>query len=1096
MKYFDSRFGVVLGTALVVVAAAGMSGVSAQSMPGGSGGGAPKGPAAQEQGPREIYIVGYTEPALANYQGDQAGLARPTRKASGRLDVASAAARAYVADLGQQQARHEADAARMLGRPMAIRKRMRHALNAVVTELTADEAAAVATMSEVAFVEPYREYELDTDRGPTHIGAGTVWNSGSGLPPGQTLPGTPHLAGARGEGIVFGIVDSGINFGSPSFSATASDGYQHVNPLGSGNYLGTCAPGGVDEGRCNDKLIGGYDFVCDAPGNRCGVAGIREEPGFGDTNGHGSHVASTAAGNPRTVDFRGAQVGISGVAPRGNIIAYDVCYTNISDGRGLCPNVSSAAAIDQAVADGVDVINFSIGGGSSPWSEAVSQAFLGAADAGVFVAASAGNSGPGAGTLGHHEPWVTTVAAATHGRQGYEFLLSLTGPGVPPAPLQSVVLTPGSNGVAHTMAIPGTTPFVVAPDFDSGSDGCAAYPGGTFQGAIAFVRRGGCSFSIKTNNATAAGAIAVVIANNAAGGLIPSVPGTTIPAFAITQADGDAVRDFASGASATAGIGYPATPVANTPDVLGGFSSRGPANYELVKPDVTAPGVAVLAADAGDTLEGFEDLVGLKNGTSMASPHVAGAAGLLKQLNPSWTPAEIKSALMMTATPEVLIEDGATPADPFAMGAGRVQVRNAARAGLVMDETTENYLAANPVDGGDVSELNLPGLNEQACVGICTFTRTFRSVRRPNVLWTARVEGLKGFVWPALFRVKGGEQVKLTIVVDGHKLPADGSWNFGKVVLEPVGHSPHVADLHLPMAISVPPPKIALAPSPVEVSLKAGSQGWTRASVDNDGGGWLEWSYQSSGAVSNVVHASSSEGVTTGTLSAFMTDYGSGFYAADDFVMEEGGTVDFLAARGFTVSGADLLATANSITWSIYADDGGQPAGYPRLAPETALWTYTALPGSPGMGLSDGWLQLDPTLAGQDVQLPPGTYWLHVHADTNIANRWAWYQSLQGVGSQAKVVQSPELGGVWTDTSATNPGLTFQVNAVAQCGAAWLGAVVPGSGRIWGGQSRPLWLNVNAGGLAPGTYAARACFASNDPGQPVASVPVRLTVTP
>ncbi|WP_246371206.1 S8 family serine peptidase [Marilutibacter penaei] len=1090
----STRLGVVLGTA-VLVAAAGVS------TPGAAAPVSPARPAASEpdNGPRQIYIIGYREPALANYEGDVAGIPKPRRTGdgSGRIDAASREARAYVADLARRQGEHEARAGRVLGRSLHVRKRMQHALNGVVTELTVNEAAAVANLGEVAFVEPYREYELDTDAGPQRIGADQVWSGGSGLPPGQTLPGTPNLPGARGEGIVFGVVDSGINFGSPSFAAESPDGYVHVNPLGSGNYLGTCAPGGIDEGRCNDKLIGGYDFVCGAPGNACSNPAYRDEPSFGDTSGHGSHVASTIAGNPRTVDFRGAQVRISGVAPRGNIIAYDVCYTRLSDGNGLCPNVSSAAAIDQAVADGVDVINFSIGGGTSPWSEAVSQAFLGAADAGIFVAASAGNSGPDAGTLGHHEPWVTTVAAATHGRQGYEFILSMTGPGAVPAPLQSVILTPGANGVAHESAIPGSTPFVVAPDFDSGADGCAAYPAGTFAGAIALVRRGGCSFSIKTNSASNAGAVAVVIANNAAGALSPSVPDTDIPAFAITQDDGNAVRDFAAGVSATAGIGYPAQAVANTPDVLGAFSSRGPANYELVKPDVTAPGVAVLAADAGTTIDGFEELVGLKSGTSMASPHVAGAAGLLKQLNPTWTPAELKSALMMTANEEVYIEDGTTPADAFAMGAGRVHVRDAARAGLVMDETTANYIAANPVEGGDTSTLNLPSMAEQRCVGLCTFTRTLRSVRKPNVLWHARLEGVKGIVWPALFQVKGGKEVKLTVIVDARDLPADASWNFGKVVLEPVSHSPHVATLHMPVAVSVPEPRIGFSPMEgVELSLKAGRRGVARLEVGNEGGGWLQWSRQSGGSVSDVVHASGSEGVTTGTASGFYPDFQTGIYTADDFVVGETGKVDFLAARGFVVGGANLLTTASSVTWSIFADAGGTPAGYPLQSPEAALWTFTSPMNGPGIGLTDGWLQFDPTLAGHDVTLPPGTYWLHVRVTIPYASRWAWYQSQQGVGSQAQVVVSPEAGGTWGPTSPLNPGMAFQVNAQYACGASWLGTALPSSGRLYGGFDTPVLLSVNSAGLAPGVHTARACFASNDPSQPVASVPVRLTVTP
>ena len=187
------------------------------------------------------------------------------------------------------------------------------------------------------------------------------------------------------------------------------DGYQHVNPLGAGNYLGTCQPGGPDAGRCNDKLIGGYDFVCNLPApvgvgyTYCSATGyFREEPGFGDTNSHGSHVAATAAGNHRDALYKGATRRISGVAPRANIVAFDVCYHDLASGGGSCPNTAALSAIDQAVADGVvDVINFSISGGVMPWSDAISLAFLNAVDAGIYVAVAGGNSGPGPSTVNH-----------------------------------------------------------------------------------------------------------------------------------------------------------------------------------------------------------------------------------------------------------------------------------------------------------------------------------------------------------------------------------------------------------------------------------------------------------------------------------------------------------------------------------------------------------------------------------------------------------------------------------------------------------------------------------------------------------------------
>src|SRR5690606_29267742 len=159
---------------------------------------------------------------------------------------------------------------------------------------------------------------------------------------------------------------------------------------------------------------------------------------------------STAAGNRRDVVFDGAPLRISGVAPRANIIAYDACYTNTLTGQGLCPNVSTVASINQAIADGVDVINYSIGGGAQPWTEATSLAVPGATDAGIFVATSAGNSGPGPNTLGHLEPWTSSTAAAQHGRGAFGTLMSVTGPSPVPGGLQPLVVNNGTGGVTFS----------------------------------------------------------------------------------------------------------------------------------------------------------------------------------------------------------------------------------------------------------------------------------------------------------------------------------------------------------------------------------------------------------------------------------------------------------------------------------------------------------------------------------------------------------------------------------------------------------------------------------------------------------------------
>ena len=244
------------------------------------------------------YIVLLREAPLATYQGGM-GVASPRDARSGRINAKSKQARDYVTYLERRQKGHADRIGLAIGRPLQVSSSMQHAVNGFVTTLSADEAKAVRKQPDVTLVEAYREYEADTDVGPALIGAKAVW---SGVPA-TVGTGTNR---AKGEGMVVGILDSGINFGSPSFAATDPATATCTSiPNGTGTFSGTCAPGGADEGRCNDKLIGGYDFVCGPPVNRCGAASTREEPGFGDTNGHGSHTASTVAGNERDVTFRG-----------------------------------------------------------------------------------------------------------------------------------------------------------------------------------------------------------------------------------------------------------------------------------------------------------------------------------------------------------------------------------------------------------------------------------------------------------------------------------------------------------------------------------------------------------------------------------------------------------------------------------------------------------------------------------------------------------------------------------------------------------------------------------------------------------------------
>lgn len=1049
------------------------------------------------------FIVLFEEPSLSSYQGGIAGIAMAPRglhaSGKGRIDVQSADAENYLGYLQGRQLLMEEQMAGVAGHPLDVRLRMQHAVNGIVVDMTREEAKRVSSLQGVRLVEGYREYVADTDVGPTLIGAPAAW-AGSVNQPSGANP-------VQGQGIVIGVIDSGINFGSPSFSVTDPvDGYVHVNPLGAGVYLGTCDAAGVDAGRCNDKLIGGYDFVCGAPGNQCGVASVLEEPGFGDTNGHGSHTASTAAGNRRDVMFNGASLRISGVAPRANIIAYDACYTNTSTNQGLCPNVATVASINQAIADGVDVINYSIGGGASPWTEATSLAFLAATDAGVYIATSAGNSGPGANTLGHLEPWTSATAASQHGRGAFGTLMQVTGPAPVPAGLQPVVLNNGAGGVAFAATIPGTTPLIVSAGIGGTNDGCSPtpYAAGSLTGAIVVIRRGTCGFAEKANNATAAGAIAVIIANNAAGGIIPSVPGTTVPVFGATQADGNALAAFAAAnpTTATAQISFPGVGLPNVADALASFSSRGPAgNLNLVKPDITAPGVDILATLAGTTITGSEQLIGAISGTSMASPHNAGAAALIRQARPTWTVAEIKSALMMTATTSVLLEDQVTPANAFARGSGRIRLERAIKAGLVLNETTANYNAANPASGGLPHTLNLPSMALANCATSCQFVRTFRNPGTSGGLWSLSVTGLTGTLDSSLVWIPAGASRSVTVTINSTAIPANNAWNFGQLVMTQRlsgGQSTNDTVLTLPIAVAVAPPVVSV-PSSVSAMVGEGINGTTSFNIGNTGGAPLVYTVGTAGTATATIYRADRGGISSGFRNTTYTNPptagSNGQYSADDFQVGVPTQITGLSAEGFVVSSAAFPGAALDLTWSIYPDAAGVPAGNPLTAPAAAVWTYTASPTAPGVSTAGGFLSLNLAAAGQNLVLPPGTYWLVVNTRGVFANRWAQFGSATGNGTFMSLTIDLANAGVWSSNNSF-PGLNMRVTGQVACGASWLGAISPAGGTVVGGGSQATSVTLNSSALAAGSYGGFVCVNSNDPVTPSVAIPVQLNVSP
>ncbi len=712
------------------------------------------------------YIVQFQDAPLASYRGGVAGLAATSPAATNapKLEASSPASRAYRAYLAEQRSAAVEQISQTIGRSdLTILHVYDVAYNGLAVELTPEEAAAAADLPLVKrVVRSFDRYPL-TDITPDFVNASGIWD-GSNVPEG--------MDGVLGEGMVVGIIDTGINMSHPSFAATDGDGYEHTNPRA--EYFGWCDPGHPNYNpalNCNDKLIGVYAYASS------GMNPI-------DADGHGSHVASTAAGNVLyDIEYDDVTFGrISGIAPRANIISYRVCLSS-------CALTAILAGIDDATEDAVDVINYSIGGGpSDPWSDPDSEAFLNARDAGVFVAAAAGNEGPGAGTVSSpaNAPWLTSVANTTISRI-IANTLDVTGPEPVPTELQGIAAVRGTESPEITTDI--EAGIVFAGDIDAGNVlGCNAFPADAFADSIALIQRGTCPFSDKINNADDAGAVAVIIYNNAGGPpIVMSMPGTSLHAVFVTDVDGMAIRDWVQAETdPTVRINAGTASISNPDwaDIMANLSSRGPnVNPDWIKPDIGAPGTNILAAFAGAA-----DNYGMISGTSMASPHVAGAATLLRQLYPSWTPAEIQSALMMTSLSGVVVkEDAATPSDPFDVGAGRLDLTNAALVGLVLDETTANFEAADPALGGDPTTLNLASLADSSCLDVCSWMRTFTSVAQEQITYVASVDAPAGMmltVDPASFAIDPGASQTLTITADVTALPND-VWAFAEIQLTP-----------------------------------------------------------------------------------------------------------------------------------------------------------------------------------------------------------------------------------------------------------------------------------------------------------------------
>lgn len=756
--------------------------------------------AARDTSRTGTYIVRMAaDPAVA-YRGGVRGIAATRPAAGARLDAAAPNVRAYSAHL-------ERSHAAALGRVGRARKLYdyTYTLNGFAARMTAAQAEQLARQPGVVSVEPDRIVHVDTSSTPHFLGLDArrgLWNQLGG----------PDDAG---EDVIIGIVDTGIWPEHPSFSDRIGDRYSRP-PKG---WTGTCQEGEeFTAADCNRKLIGARFYNAGfGPEN----IADRDFLSPRDWNGHGSHTASTAGGNHRVRTTGDAALfgRISGMAPRARIAAYKVCWED--EGAGGCSTADSVEAIDQAVADGVDVINYSISGSRTDYLDAVEVAFLFAADAGVFVATSAGNEGPGGSTVAHISPWLTATAAGSHNRAGNGTVT--LGNGAAYAG-QSVAATQVSGDLVRStdVKLAAADPNEARLCFLGTLDPALA------AGKIIHCDRGVNARIDKSLEVKNAGGLGMVMTNTSANSVnadlhfVPSIHTDHVAGAAIK-----AYMDAPGTATATISMG---TIVFDAPaPTVATFSSRGPSlagGGDVLKPDILAPGVDVLAAVAPPGNHGRE--FDLLSGTSMASPHIAGIAALLKDLHPKWSPMAIKSAMMTTAGP--VIAGPGTAGNPLGYGAGQVNPNGAADPGLVYDHGFSDWLRFIEgqglidfagLDGIDASDLNQASIAIGDLAGVQTITRTVTNVgsRTETYRASASLAGHSILVQPSRITLPPGRSATFTVRIT-RTTAALGEYAFGSLTWQ--GSRGHV--VRSPMAVR---PVALSAPAELHLAGASGSTSWS-----------------------------------------------------------------------------------------------------------------------------------------------------------------------------------------------------------------------------------------------------------------------------
>ncbi len=727
-----------------------------------------------------VYIVQLREPgALA------ARSMTPGRVA--RLDARSAALR----DDGARLTASHDQLLQALGAPKAKLYSYRLTFNGFAARLSPEQAARLRRDPRVRSVHEDRVKALRTNSSPSFLG---LLDSSAGL---------QAARGLKGENVVIGVIDSGIAPGHPSFSDQEPKPAPRLcrSDWGKGSLLGkwlcarfkkprlhsayaapagwrgACAVGpGFRAADCNRKLIGARFY----PAGFDAFYGAMDENEFRsphDADGHGTHIASIAAGNRVQASLGGIGIAtVSGMAPRARIAVYKACWLEPGESRASCAMSDLAAAIEDAVADGVDIISYSVGKADGGPTDDDALALLGATDAGVLAVVAAGNEGPDPGTVESPgtAPWVLTVAASSRTGPRYDHVLRVTAPA-------SAAGDYTAKEAAFTRALrsggPVTGRLVLADDgTSSGEDGTPAdaceelLNASALRGNIALIRRGLCKFPEKIARVEAAGAIAAVVYDDVPGApiVMTSDRGPAgVPGLMIAQEDGEhLVERLKAGDAVQAHLD--ATLIVTRADPGNRIyerSGRGPNAVlaDILKPDVTAPGVDILAAQTPDVANGVRgERFQYLTGTSMAVPHVAGIAALLRQAHPDWSPAAIRSALVTTARQNLLKEDGATAADAFDFGGGHIVPNLAVDPGLVYEAGAQDY-AAYDGTGNSADELNLPTIAVSSVVRERTVRRRVTNIG-PPATYSASVHAPPG--------------LEVSVVPDSLTLAAEASGEF------------------------------------------------------------------------------------------------------------------------------------------------------------------------------------------------------------------------------------------------------------------------------------------------------------------------------